>query len=99
MLYHFGRFTLLAGDCRLLQDGQDVAVGPRALEVLIALVERAGRLEGATGSVCWADTLTVAQAGLRGLRREARHAAFNRTAAPDRPRSRRPRRAAASSTR
>jgi TolB-like protein len=42
--YAFGRFTLLAGEQRLLRDGQGVALGPRAAGVLVALVERAGEL-------------------------------------------------------
>jgi DNA-binding winged helix-turn-helix (wHTH) protein/tetratricopeptide (TPR) repeat protein len=42
--YRFGRFTLLAGEQRLLHDDQAVALGPRAFDVLVALVERAGQL-------------------------------------------------------
>lgn len=42
--YRFGRFTLLPHEQRLLLDGQEVGLGPRALEVLAVLVERAGQL-------------------------------------------------------
>lgn len=42
--YRFGRFTLLPDEQRLLQDDREVAIGPRALEVLAVLVERAGQL-------------------------------------------------------
>jgi predicted ATPase/DNA-binding winged helix-turn-helix (wHTH) protein len=40
----FGRFVLLPGERALLQDGQRVALGGRALDVLTVLATRAGRL-------------------------------------------------------
>ena len=43
-LYRFGRFVLQRAAQRLLVDGEAVAVGPRAFELLVALVERAGQL-------------------------------------------------------
>ncbi len=43
-LYRFGRFVLQPGAQRLLVDGEPVSVGPRAFELLVALVERAGQL-------------------------------------------------------
>ena len=42
--YRFGRCELQPGQQRLLVEGQAVAVGPRAFELLVALVERAGQL-------------------------------------------------------
>jgi adenylate cyclase len=42
--YRFGRFDLQPGERRLLAGGEPVVVGPRAFDVLIALVERAGEL-------------------------------------------------------
>src|SRR5512143_4155469 len=40
----FGGFELQPGERRLLQDGQPMAVGPRAFNLLVALVEHAGQL-------------------------------------------------------
>lgn len=40
----FGRFELIASDRRLLDEGRPVAVGARALDLLIALVKRNGQL-------------------------------------------------------
>jgi DNA-binding winged helix-turn-helix (wHTH) protein len=42
--FRFGRFVLQPGERRLLDDGIPVALEPRTLDLLIALVERAGRL-------------------------------------------------------
>ncbi len=42
----FGRFELQPEERRLLADGQPVALGARAFDLLAALVERAGRLVG-----------------------------------------------------
>ena len=42
--YRFGHCELQPGQQRLLVEGQAVAVGPRALDLLVALVERAGEL-------------------------------------------------------
>src|SRR5258706_1433362 len=42
----FGRFELQANERRLLVDGEAVALGARAFDLLLALVERAGRLVG-----------------------------------------------------
>jgi predicted ATPase/DNA-binding winged helix-turn-helix (wHTH) protein len=44
MNLRFGRFVLLPGERALLQDGQRVALGGRALDVLTVLATRAGRL-------------------------------------------------------
>ncbi len=41
---HFGRFELRALEHRLLQDGQPVMLGGRALDLLLALVQRRGQL-------------------------------------------------------
>src|SRR5262245_59969183 len=40
----FGRFVVLPLERRLLADGKPVAVGPRAFDVLLVLIERPGRL-------------------------------------------------------
>src|SRR6266496_3845227 len=40
----FGGFELQPGERRLLLDGRPTAVGPRAFDMLIVLVERAGKL-------------------------------------------------------
>lgn len=42
--YTFGRFRLEPSERRLLMNGAPAELGPRAFEVLVALVERAGRL-------------------------------------------------------
>ncbi len=42
--YRFGSFELQPDERRLLADGQPLALGPRAFDVLLALVERAGQL-------------------------------------------------------
>ncbi len=42
--YRFDRFELHLPDRRLLNEGKPVAVGPRAFDVLVALLERAGEL-------------------------------------------------------
>jgi DNA-binding winged helix-turn-helix (wHTH) protein len=42
--YHFGSFELNSARRRLLGNGEAVALGQRALDVLTALVERAGEL-------------------------------------------------------
>lgn len=42
--YRFGRFVLQPARQRLLADGEAVALGPRAFDLLVALVERAGQL-------------------------------------------------------
>jgi adenylate cyclase len=42
--YRFGRFALQRAEQRLLADGEPQSVGPRAFDVLVALVERAGQL-------------------------------------------------------
>jgi predicted ATPase/DNA-binding winged helix-turn-helix (wHTH) protein len=41
---HFGRFELRPQEYRLLADGEPVALGGRAFELLLALVQRAGQL-------------------------------------------------------
>ena len=42
--HRFGRFVVLPLERRLLADGKPVAVGPRAFDVLLVLIERPGRL-------------------------------------------------------
>ncbi len=42
--YRFGRFELQPAAQRLLVVGEPVTLGPRAFDLLVALVERAGRL-------------------------------------------------------
>ena len=42
--YRFGTFELQPGERRLLARGESVALGPRAFDLLVALVERAGQL-------------------------------------------------------
>ena len=42
--YRFGRFVVQPRERRLLADGQPVTAGPRAFDVLLALIERAGEL-------------------------------------------------------
>ncbi len=43
-VHTFGRFELQPAERRLLADGRPAPLGPRALDVLLVLVERAGRL-------------------------------------------------------
>ena len=42
--FRFGAFELQPGERRLLAGGEAVAVGPRAFDLLVALVQRAGQL-------------------------------------------------------
>jgi DNA-binding winged helix-turn-helix (wHTH) protein len=42
--YRFGTFELQPDQRRLLEDGRPAALGPRAFDVLVVLVERAGQL-------------------------------------------------------
>src|SRR5437868_14085378 len=54
----FGRFELQPAERRLLADGQPVALGTRAFDLLVVLVERAGRLAAKK------DLLTLVWPGL-----------------------------------
>src|SRR5579862_816654 len=42
--YRFGHVEIQPDERRLVANGEDVAVGPRAFDLLVALVERAGQL-------------------------------------------------------
>ena len=42
--YRFGSFELQPEQRRLLMEGRPAALGPRAFDVLLALIERAGQL-------------------------------------------------------
>jgi len=42
--YTFGRFVVEPRERRLLADGQPVTAGPRAFDLLLALIEHAGEL-------------------------------------------------------
>jgi DNA-binding winged helix-turn-helix (wHTH) protein/TolB-like protein len=42
--YRFGRFRLTPSERQLLADGKAISLGPRAFELLVVLVERAGHL-------------------------------------------------------
>jgi TolB-like protein/Tfp pilus assembly protein PilF len=57
-LYRFGRFELHPAAQRLLVDGEAATLGPRAFDLLVALVERAGQL------VSKADLLDLVWPGL-----------------------------------
>ncbi len=56
--HRFGRFDLQPGERRLLADGQPIALGARAFDLLVVLVERAGQL------VAKNDLLTLVWPGL-----------------------------------
>ena len=56
--HRFGRFELQPAERRLLADGQPVALGARAFDLLVVLVERAGRLAAKN------DLLTLVWPGL-----------------------------------
>ena len=56
--HRFGRFELQPAERRLLADGQPVALGARAFDLLVVLVERAGQL------VAKNDLLTLVWPGL-----------------------------------
>ena len=43
-LYEFGPFVLNPAECTLLRDGQPVPLRPKVFDILLALVERHGRL-------------------------------------------------------
>ena len=42
--YRFGRFAVQPAERRLLADDHSIAVGPRAFDLLVALIDRAGHL-------------------------------------------------------
>jgi DNA-binding winged helix-turn-helix (wHTH) protein len=42
--YEFGAFRLEPAERRLLRDGEDVSLPPKAFDLLVALVTQAGRL-------------------------------------------------------
>ena len=80
--FAFGSFSLLPGQRILLEDGEKVALGSRALDVLIALLQRAGQVVSKrelTAQV-WPSTivgegsLKVAVAELRKVLRDDRDA-------------------------
>jgi len=62
----FGPFRLLEKERRLERNGIDVKLGSRALEILIALAERAGEVvsKEELNARVWPDT-TVEESGLR----------------------------------
>jgi predicted ATPase/DNA-binding winged helix-turn-helix (wHTH) protein len=57
--FTFGPFYLHATERRLLRAGEPVEIGSRALDILIALVERAGEIIGKKGLVArvWPDVI------------------------------------------
>ncbi|WP_426437241.1 ATP-binding protein [Bradyrhizobium genosp. P] len=59
--YFFGPFQLLAGQKVLLEGDRPVRLGGRALQILIALVERAGELVSKRElvAIVWPDTIVV----------------------------------------
>jgi predicted ATPase/DNA-binding winged helix-turn-helix (wHTH) protein len=73
--HRFGRFELQPAERRLLEDGLQVAVGARAFDVLVTLVERAGQLvtknelmpHGWSGLVVEENNLQVQVSALRKL--------------------------------
>jgi non-specific serine/threonine protein kinase len=42
--YRFGRFAVQPTERRLLAENQNIPVGPRAFDLLVALIDRAGHL-------------------------------------------------------
>jgi predicted ATPase/DNA-binding winged helix-turn-helix (wHTH) protein len=64
--YAFGPFRLLATQRRLLRDGETVAIGSRAFDILMLLVERAGEVVSKKTMVArvWPDTV-VEESNLR----------------------------------
>ena len=56
--YQFGDFTLDAGDCQLVRNGQTVNLRPKVFETLLFLVQRRGRLVTREDLLVgvWADT-------------------------------------------
>lgn len=64
--FSFGPFYLHAAERRLLRAGESVDIGSRALDILIALVERAGEVIGKKGLVArvWPDVI-VEESSLR----------------------------------
>src|SRR6185369_15132379 len=42
--YRFGRFAVQPAERRLLAENQNIPVGPRAFDLLVALIDRAGHL-------------------------------------------------------
>lgn len=73
-VFHFGPFRLIVSERLLAKGSEPVAVGGRALDILIALVERAGEVVSHRELVkrVWADVV-VEESSLRvhiaGLRR------------------------------
>jgi predicted ATPase/DNA-binding winged helix-turn-helix (wHTH) protein len=64
--FSFGSFSLQAAERRLLRAGEPVEIGSRALDILIALVERAGEVVGKKGLIArvWPDVI-VEEGNLR----------------------------------
>src|SRR4051794_12329368 len=64
--FSFGSFCLHAAERRLLRAGESVEIGSRALDILIALVERAGEVVGKKGLIArvWPDVI-VEEGNLR----------------------------------
>lgn len=64
--FSFGPFYLHAAERRLLRGGESVEIGSRALDVLIALVERAGEVVDKKGLIArvWPNVI-VEESGLR----------------------------------
>jgi DNA-binding winged helix-turn-helix (wHTH) protein len=62
----FGAFRLIESERRLLKDGQSVEVGGRALDLLLALVARAGEVVTRRELMerVWSD-VTVEESNLR----------------------------------
>ena len=58
-LYGFGSFRLDAQERLLLRDGESVSLTPKAFDLLLALIERAGRLveKEELFQVVWPDTI------------------------------------------
>lgn len=64
-LYEFGPYRLDPADRSLLRDGQTLSIPPKAFDVLVALIENAGRMLGKEElmQMVWPDTF-VEQANL-----------------------------------
>jgi len=81
--YEFGPFRLDVGERLLLRDGESVPLTPKAFDLLLALVERHGRLVDKEELFQWRDRIWMIAASGLALALLALGAAYFKRLAPD----------------